>query len=524
MAGRFPQTPSSSRSTGTECELPAPCPPDGEYLALATQARNAENEYQYQFGVWRVETGTLVGTIGDGKGYFSSIAVSPDGNHLLLYVQGERTLLCRVQTGGVRVLSEGHAYEQSDALAFSPDGRMFATVERGDSIQLWTIDGKRHGLPLKHESNVTAVQFSPDGKLLATGDDFGAHFWDVAMGLPIGSVLPHTTNYAGIDHLAFSADGRRIATASVDLGIAWMISPATSVRVWSAPRPISDSPNRLGKWVETIARAKLDELGVVRRLDTDSLRQHESELKGFGGPPTGTMPWDLRIALDLAEQENWTAALWHLSRHLDKDPDEILARMLKIQCLIELGGEYDQLERTIRDTLLDGGNDALSGWWTSFLGQSLRKGDWQAAALLRLPLLKLDLETTENWNWSDVGYRVGIVLAYLGKTGEDEHMKEEYEKLCRRLIEVAQKNRRTTSCFANASLSCACSSTSSRMKQFAKMRPNSLTSQSSTWRMPEPEVGLKRLLRICTSPRGSPTIGATTTTRLATGSNNATRA
>ena len=66
-----------------------------------------------------------------------------------------------------------------------------------------------------HTGAVDAVAFSPDGKTLATGGaDDTVRLWDVATGQPIGSPSPATP--AAVYSVAFSPDGKTLASGSVD--------------------------------------------------------------------------------------------------------------------------------------------------------------------------------------------------------------------------------------------------------------------------------------------------------------------
>jgi WD40 repeat protein len=186
--------------------------PDGLLLATADFAGTAH--------IWDVATGVEFLTVSHSD-RVRGVAFSPDGS---LFATGGQDRAARVwnTTTGENVLTVVHQWEPDLPRAHSaytdprrplPDKPVYATY--GD-LSGGLVYEYVPGTTPSYRGSVKAVAFSPDGRLFATGsEDNTARLWDLRTGIQLLQVLHHS-ELNGVSSVAFSADGRLLATASHD--------------------------------------------------------------------------------------------------------------------------------------------------------------------------------------------------------------------------------------------------------------------------------------------------------------------
>jgi WD40 repeat protein/transcriptional regulator with XRE-family HTH domain len=140
------------------------------------------------------------------------------------YFQGVEMQDTRLSRALLREAVFTEAFDAPWAVATSPNGYYWAMGSRRGGARVWRDGGKMLDLAWQaHTAAVQALAFSPDGRTLATGSWDGAiKLWDLENGTLSGgqvSLLWMGQHASSIQRLAFAPDGRTLASGGDDAAI-----------------------------------------------------------------------------------------------------------------------------------------------------------------------------------------------------------------------------------------------------------------------------------------------------------------
>jgi dipeptidyl aminopeptidase/acylaminoacyl peptidase len=280
--------------------------PDGAMVAAGVDVRKEHGGLAYsEVWLWRAADGGRIRRLGRHDGPIGRVAFSPDGKllgsgSLKAIPSHEACKIWRVADGRLARSCGGTLNGLFD---WSPDG---ATVVVADwrLLKVFRIrDGKLiRRIPGPDRSAIPAVAFSADGRMVASASsDNDVRLWRVRDGAPAGVLTGHSD---GVNSVAFSPRGDFLASGSAD-GTAriWRLRDHATVRTLPAggARVVSVAYSPDGRMLagaagERIVLWRTEDGSVMQTID-DPGRSFGSLLFGQGGRMIGAAGGDARIRL-----------------------------------------------------------------------------------------------------------------------------------------------------------------------------------------------------------------------------------
>jgi WD40 repeat protein len=196
--------------------------PDGHIVATASNDGTAR--------LWRTDTGDELFAVNEAS-HVVTVAFSPDGTRLATGSADGKLRIFAVASAGklLELRTQFQHDEEVRQVMFSPDGKLLAAVSTDGGISLTSLDAKASRRVWGAGVAGLGLAFSPDGKRLATANGSFAFVWDVATGRELFRAMHATSaddaesHLQWIDSVALSPDGNYLATAARD----------ATARVWN---------------------------------------------------------------------------------------------------------------------------------------------------------------------------------------------------------------------------------------------------------------------------------------------------
>jgi len=141
----------------------------------------------------------------------NSVAYSPDGGMLAAAGAGQAVTVWQPTTGR-RLRTFSGQFAAIESVAFGPGG-VLASGGDDDHVIIWRTQPASLERTLEENSQVAGVAFSPDGDVIAAGAGDAVTLRSATTGQ---LVRTFAGNDGAVEHVAFSPDGRMLASANAD--------------------------------------------------------------------------------------------------------------------------------------------------------------------------------------------------------------------------------------------------------------------------------------------------------------------
>ncbi|MCH2056628.1 MAG: hypothetical protein MK214_08495 [Thalassotalea sp.] len=193
-----------------------------------THALTASKE---NFSLWSTETGESEGFWQVRESSIRDIAVSNNGNHILLG-KSNGTVVHVTMNSGRRLEFLGHS-DRINTVDMLPNGRVAISGGNDFIAYVWDTVSGQVIYQFNHPSRVTMVALDPKGRYAFTADSKkAAHIWNLKTGKLVNS-LKYTNRQEVFSSVRFSPDGAHLLTGAPSRKVSlWVIGTGQRLESW----------------------------------------------------------------------------------------------------------------------------------------------------------------------------------------------------------------------------------------------------------------------------------------------------
>lgn len=225
-----------------------------------------------QVAVFRTATGEPVGEPWHCGGPVNELVVDPREQRVAVRYAERQLVVRQFATGRTsRNMGRFHAVA---AVAFSDVLDELLIASRDGQADIWTVFSTTRKFELRADTELTAAAWASRHRVVATaGRDGRVRVWDAATRLDLVPALAHATN---VTRIAFSPDGRHLATASANrLLRLWNLGRDARASAGNAPLPTD------GHWQVELGTDRAARLHWNGELISPPLRHPDAESVRF---------------------------------------------------------------------------------------------------------------------------------------------------------------------------------------------------------------------------------------------------
>jgi len=200
-------------------------------LAISHNNSHVLTADQHTYALWETSSGQNIGFWQLDAATVRDVAVSNNGNHLLIG-KSDGGVQHITLSSGRRLEFLGHT-ERINSVAMSPNGRYALTGGNDYKAHLWDTQSAQIIYSFSHPSRVTKVALDPQGRFAFSADSQDlAQIWDIKTGKLV-STLQFMARQQVFSAVRFSADGKYLATGAPTRKLAlWDVQTGRELQHW----------------------------------------------------------------------------------------------------------------------------------------------------------------------------------------------------------------------------------------------------------------------------------------------------